>query len=303
MLPTTGPEPSLHFAGVSQVSRDIFDAVWGVVTRRSIDRAVAATALAERILHTEGQVQRRDDELVCGDRTLNKDRELLPAIAQATGLGIALYAGNRRVAAATVLDAGTAPELDGFAASDLLDKVLRRREVYKGEIEYDGRPYISVARPLYATGELDYAPIGIVEAFQDKHAYFDLLSAAARAGVEDQLSGLNERAYAMESIITFIDDTARRLQLLALNGNIIAAQAGEQGRAFRVVCRELGSLADAAKLTASDVRRLAGTMGLDRLDAGEIMSTEGHGFGHTSASTSTESAIVDESSRTSGDER
>ena len=118
-----------------------------------------------------------------------------------------------------------------------------------------------------------------------------------------QLSGLNERAYAMESIITFIDDTARRLQLLALNGNIIAAQAGEQGRAFRVVCRELGSLADAAKLTASDVRRLAGTMGLDRLDAGEIMSTEGHGFGHTSASTSTESAIVDESSRTSGDER
>ena len=66
-----------------------------------------------------------------------------------------------------------------------------------------------------------------------------------------------------EAIISFIDDIARRLQLLALNGNIIAAQAGDHGRSFRVVCRELGALADQAKGTAGDVRKLVVAMGLE----------------------------------------
>jgi methyl-accepting chemotaxis protein len=74
---------------------------------------------------------------------------------------------------------------------------------------------------------------------------------------------LELQADRMESVMHFIDDVARRLQLLALNGNIIAAQAGEHGRAFRVVCRELGSLADQAKNHGQDVRKLIQAMGLE----------------------------------------
>jgi methyl-accepting chemotaxis protein len=66
----------------------------------------------------------------------------------------------------------------------------------------------------------------------------------------------------MDAVTRFIDDVARRLQLLALNGNIIAAQAGDHGRAFRVVCRELSSLADQSKDAVADVRRLSEEMGL-----------------------------------------
>ena len=62
--------------------------------------------------------------------------------------------------------------------------------------------------------------------------------------------------------MVFIDDVARRLQLLALNGNILAAQAGDHGRAFRVVCRELSSLADQAKGAVAEVRSVTEEMGL-----------------------------------------
>ncbi len=251
---------------MSDVSSEIYQAVREVIARRSYDRAMAATGLCERLLHTEGAIVRQEDEILVGDRKLSMDRELLPRMAQSTGLGFAIYAGNRRIAVATVLDAGTPPELNEFAPSDLVDRVLRRREVYKGIVYYRDREYISVCRPLHASGAQDFAPIGMIEAFQDKEAYFDLLAAAARTGVEDQVADLEERADGMENIIHFIDDVARRLQLLALNGNIIAAQAGEHGRAFRVVCRELGSLADQAKQTGGDVRKLIQAMGLERDD-------------------------------------
>jgi hypothetical protein len=259
---------------VSDVSSEIYQAVREVIARRSYDRAMAATSLCERLLHNEGAITRQEDEIMVGDRRLSLDRELLTRMAQSTGLGFAIYAGNRRIAVATVLDAGTAPELNEFAPSDLVDRVLRRREVFKGNVYYRDREYISVCRPLHASGGQDFAPIGMIEAFQDKEAYFDLLAAAARTGVEDQVADLEERADGMEDIIHFIDDVARRLQLLALNGNIIAAQAGEHGRAFRVVCRELGSLADQAKQTAGDVRKLIQAMGLERDDTAYMNQLE-----------------------------
>lgn len=245
----------------------VFEAVWKVVTRRTYDRAMAATELCERLLHDEGDLRRDEEHLFAGTRELNRDRDLLPRLARSTGLGFSLYLGNRRIATATVLDAGTAPELGGFAAAALVDAVLRRREVFKGTIDYTGRDYIVVGRPLFASEGQEYAPIGMIEAYQDEQAFFDLLSAAARSGLDDQVADVEERTDTMQSLTQFIDDVARRLQLLALNGNIIAAQAGEHGRAFRVVCRELGSLADQAKQAGGEVRRVLQSMGID--EAGE----------------------------------
>jgi hypothetical protein len=242
----------------------VFEAVWEVLTRRTYDRALAASDLGVRMLHAEGELRRENDRLLVGNRELNKDRELLPMLARGSGLGFAVYLGNLRVATATVLDAGTAPELGGFAPPPLVDTVLRRRQLFRGEIDYAGRRYIVVARPLHASEGQEYAPIGMLECFQDEQAFFDLLSAAARSGFEDQIAEMESRADNMDAIISFIDDIARRLQLLALNGNIIAAQAGEHGRAFRVVCRELGGLADQAKTTGGEVRKLVSAMGLDQ---------------------------------------
>ncbi len=179
-------------------------------------------------------------------------------------MGISLYLGNRRVATFSPLSAGAVADLGGYADAQLVETVLRKGESFRGVLDIDGRPHVVASRPLLAGAHGDeYGAIGMVEAFQDT----DVLRSQMASALEERLqtsktSATEQQADRMEAIMVFIDDVARRLQLLALNGNILAAQAGDHGRAFRVVCRELSSLADQAKGAVAEVRSLTEEMGL-----------------------------------------
>lgn len=248
----------------------IFNAVWSVIRRRILDRGVSATELCENVIRRLGRLHRAEGRLRAGDVVLDQDNTLLPLLARATSLGVTLYHGNRRIASTSALGVGKPGEIGGYADAELVDVVLRKREIFKGSLKRNGLVYLVTARPLYLTASPDEtAPIGMIEAFQSEQTFYESLVAAARIGVEQRTAAQEEAADGMEAVIHFLDDVARRLQLLALNGNIIAAQAGEYGRAFRVVCRELGTLADRAKGTVTDVRKLMQTMGLE--------PGEGHG--------------------------
>lgn len=244
-------------------TREVVDALWPLIAKRIAERAASAVDLVDEMLHGFGRVRRSDQELRVGERVLNDDREILPRVARATSLGLSLYLGNRRVASFSVLEAGSAQEVGGYADASLVDTVLRKRETFRGGLEAYGHRYIIACRPLFASeARDDHGPLGMIEAFQDTAAYMELLEGTLRQrlGSAGQSVG-EEQADRMEAVMFFIDDVARRLQLLALNGNIIAAQAGDHGRAFRVVCRELSSLADQSKEAVGEVRRLTDEMG------------------------------------------
>lgn len=263
----------------------IFNAVWSVIRRRILDRGVSATELCENVIRRLGRLHRVEGRLRAGDTVLDQDNTVLPLLARATSLGVTLYHGNRRIASTSALGVGKPGEIGGYADAELVDVVLRKREIFKGSLKRNGNVYLVTARPLYLTASPDEtAPIGMIEAFQSEQTFYESLVAAARIGVEQRTAAQEEAADGMEAVIHFLDDVARRLQLLALNGNIIAAQAGEYGRAFRVVCRELGTLADRAKGTVTDVRKLMQTMGLE---AGEAHGDEfGRARGSGAAGTS-----------------
>jgi hypothetical protein len=254
-------------------TNEIVDALWPLVAKRVADRAAAAVDLFDEMLHGLGRVQRHGHELRAGDRVLNDDHDLLSRIARTSSLGMSLYLGNRRIASFSVLDAGPAHDIGGYADAMLVDVVLRRRETFRGTIEAYGQRHVVACRPLFATVGSDHGPLGMIEAFQVVSGYRDLLEGTLRQqlGAERQ-SALEEQGDRMASVMQFIDDVARRLQLLALNGNIIAAQAGDHGRAFRVVCRELSSLADQSKEAVAEVRRLTVDIGLSP-DEGAFSAT------------------------------
>ena len=70
---------------------------------------------------------------------------------------------------------------------------------------------------------------------------------------ENVIRGLGDRTSEIGGILDVIDDVADETNLLALNAAIIAAQAGEHGKAFSVVADEIKDLADRVLASTKEI--------------------------------------------------
>jgi methyl-accepting chemotaxis protein len=77
----------------------------------------------------------------------------------------------------------------------------------------------------------------------------------------DVMHELADRTGDIRTIVTVIEEIADRTSLLALNAAIIAAQAGEHGRAFAVVAGEIKALADQVRAKTHEIDEVITSVG------------------------------------------
>jgi len=107
-----------------------------------------------------------------------------------------------------------------------------------------------------ATAELSRGVVASAESGQEKVSQtIDGMQAIRDATdtAESVIRGLGARTQEIGAILDVIDDVAEETNLLALNAAIIAAQAGEHGRAFSVVAEEIKELADRVLASTKEI--------------------------------------------------
>ncbi len=78
----------------------------------------------------------------------------------------------------------------------------------------------------------------------------------ASSTIASKLQILNEKAGNITSVITTITKVADQTNLLSLNASIEAEKAGEYGRSFAVIAREIRRLADQSALATLDIEKM-----------------------------------------------
>lgn len=82
----------------------------------------------------------------------------------------------------------------------------------------------------------------------------------ATTGVADRLAAINEKAVNIGGVVTTITKVAEQTNLLSVNAAIEAEKAGEYGRGFLVVAREIRRLADQTGQATLDIERMVKEM-------------------------------------------
>jgi methyl-accepting chemotaxis protein WspA len=83
---------------------------------------------------------------------------------------------------------------------------------------------------------------------------------AASSAVVDRLSAISDRASSISVLVTTITRVADQTNLLSLNAAIEAEKAGEAGRGFSVVAREIRRMADQTAVATLDIERTVSHM-------------------------------------------
>lgn len=89
---------------------------------------------------------------------------------------------------------------------------------------------------------------------------------------EKRIKRLGERSQEIGGVVNLINNIAERTHILAINASMHAASAGEAGRSFAVVAKEVQRLAESAREATSRISSLVGNIQLETADTMATMN-------------------------------
>ncbi|MGH0028675.1 MAG: methyl-accepting chemotaxis protein, partial [Myxococcota bacterium] len=134
------------------------------------------------------------------------------------------------------------------ATGDVIER-LRELNASVGAVQGDAEQSLQISES--AGREAANGKEAVAETIQTMGAI-----ATAFGQLQDRVSRLARKSESIDAIVKVIKEVAEQTGLLSLNAAIIAAQAGEHGRAFSVVADQVSSLADRSHRSAREIADL-----------------------------------------------
>jgi methyl-accepting chemotaxis protein len=119
--------------------------------------------------------------------------------------------------------------------------------------------------------------VAALETISAKLATAAEVSRATLARTEEASRAAEDRLAAADAALQAVQGIGQQSRMLAINASVEATRAGEAGRAFGVIAREMLGLADGARLTSNNIQGTLRdvTASVHRLDeAGRASSAE-----------------------------
>lgn len=193
------------------------------------------------------------------DRYSSEIQKLAEATTKLREAADSLAADGEQILASADEGTTTAKELDnvGNVVNEGMDELVSAME----EIAVVGRNMREVLGDIRAKS--DESAKADDQATQEvdsgKKVFSETRSGIqALARITEEFAGtmneLKQRSVAVKETIQVIDQVMEQTQLLALNASIIAAQAGEYGKAFAVVAEEISTLSHDVEESTSNIR-------------------------------------------------
>jgi methyl-accepting chemotaxis protein len=243
-------------AGLALAAVGLMAGLLWVPTKRLVRRIDAAAGAAQRV--AAGDLTGDPTGSTCPDETGDLLRALDAMTADLNALVGQVQGAGTQLSSTSVELAATARRqeeaVSGFGASTAQIAAAVR------EIDATGK---ELAREIdhmntLATGTAKLANDGRTQLEGMEGAMQSLDTATA--GVADRLAAINEKAVNIGGVVTTITKVAEQTNLLSVNAAIEAEKAGEYGRGFLVVAREIRRLADQTGQATLDIERMVKEM-------------------------------------------
>lgn len=121
----------------------------------------------------------------------------------------------------------------------------------------------SLAESMHQVADMSQTTVKVANSgHADLTRMKDAMTRMERASsiISDRLEAINQKADAITTIVTTITKVSEQTNLLSLNAAIEAEKAGEYGRGFTVVAREIRRLADQTAFATLDITQMVQEM-------------------------------------------
>lgn len=243
--------------------------ILGVYIMREISRPLtslvrAANNLASGDLSTRVPVIYKDEVGQAGMAFNQMAESFQELIGQLQWAGIQLTASTTEIAAAAKEQESTVIQQEA---------TTKQIAVTAREISTTAKDFAKTMNEVSNSAEQtsSLAASGKAELYQMETIMRQMVDASGN--IASKLAVLNEKAGNITSVVTTITKVADQTNLLSLNAAIEAEKAGEHGRSFAVIAREIRRLADQTANATFDIEKTvsemisavsAGVMGMDK---------------------------------------